>query len=324
VGTAGLILAIFITCLVIGKSGLSAIIAGQTLAYVLACVLCAKGVGFVHSALGAGRERFEMVLGFAGYGMPITIWFLFYTVLTLCDRFFIERYQGEYFVGIYAANATIALGIVSLIATPLIMTLHPLLMKAWDAGNCDVVNVLINEAVNWLLMTLVLGVAFVEITKDFWLKRVMNRAYLEGGGAISTLMAAGVLWQVGTYCHKVLEFRKKTAAMASILGFCVGVSMLFDWLFVGSYGYLAAAFGMVLGNLLYVLFTTALGERIEKGVRIRLNVKKLFIISLAASVAIMLRSDLLISGLILLGILFLYARWSFEKVLIFRSVGGAI
>jgi O-antigen/teichoic acid export membrane protein len=321
VGTTATLLIFFLLCRSSTKGSLSAIIIAQISAYSWPILVGCRGEGFRDGLRLRKKVLLRKVWTLIKYGLPITVWFLFYTVLNSSDKFFIEHFQGAHYVGIYAANATLALGLVSLIATPVIMTLHPLLMKAWDAGQHGMVNVVINEAINLVLMTGVFIIAMVEMTKEYWLKRLLNEAYVAGGNAIPVLVLAGVLWQVGSYCHKVLEFRQKTGYMAIILGGCVIVSLIFDRLFVPIGGYLAAAWGLVVGNFLYVFSTAALGERFEKKVRIRVNGYRLLVMLGLAAFAILLKDRAALAWFVMLGLAWLYCLWTWERFTVLRAVG---
>lgn len=205
--------------------------------------------------------RSTQVRQLAQYGWPFTLWFACFAGLNVADRIMLGMILDESAVGVYGANYRLIVGGVTLLGAPLATAAHPIIMAAWDSGDR-----LAARRLGRRLCALVAGVGvcivFVAMTIGTRLVAVvLGNSYVASAGLVGTIAAAGVLWQMGIYSHKVLEAQKSTRLLA-FLGLCaLTVNVVGNAVMIPTLGLLGAALASVLGYGVYVGATLYFGRQ---------------------------------------------------------------
>src|SRR5690606_34874656 len=80
-------------------------------------------------------DRSASVAGaFWRFGWPMTIWLALSSVLVYADRVIVSASLGPERAGAYAATADLIVRGFAMVTFPVTMTLHPIVMRAWNAG----------------------------------------------------------------------------------------------------------------------------------------------------------------------------------------------
>ncbi len=200
---------------------------------------------------------------FLKYGVPLTGWFLFSSSLPLVDRYIIQLHRGEVEVGIYSASYTLMNGLATLIAGPLVMMAHPILMRAWDKGDREVVSRWLGSIVELLFVMNLFLTSLVSIFVGELSGVLLGSSFRDGQRlAMPLIFLAGAIWQIAMYAHKPLEFTGRTRLMVVLLGSVVLFSAVGNWYLVPVLGYLAACIVWLSSSVLYFLLATAVGKQV--------------------------------------------------------------
>lgn len=200
----------------------------------------------------------------ARYGLPLVGWFVASYTLNVSDRYVIQFFRGAGEVGIYAANYTFSAGIGGLMAAPVLLATHPLLMRAWDGGRRDVAERWLGLIVEWFVVAGVLAVGILAVFSADVARLLLGPEFREGHVVIPIAMAGAVAWQLGLYAQKPLEFEGR---VRSVLWIGVAAAVLnvgINLLLVPVFGYVAAACSTVVSYVAYAMLTAWMGRRILK------------------------------------------------------------
>jgi O-antigen/teichoic acid export membrane protein len=194
------------------------------------------------------------------YGLPMAGWVFAGSLLDVGDRYVIQAFRGEVEVGIYGANYSLVANAMLIAAAPVLLAAHPMLIRAWNAGDGE-------GAARWLGMIvhafMIAGLLLVAVVAVFSTEIVLllGESFREGHRVLPVALAGGVLWQLGMYSHKPLEFRGRTGLMFAIGIVAAAVNIGLNLLLVPRFGYMAAAYTTVVSFGLYLGITTWVGRR---------------------------------------------------------------
>jgi O-antigen/teichoic acid export membrane protein len=187
-----------------------------------------KSPGIIGSITLLRRENFFRYLKLAiSYGGPFSLWFLFCQIYTFSDRFFLSSAGFAADVGRYSAARDLLLGIASMLAMPLLMVAHPMIIRIWTERKAALeIEQIINRN---LTIILVIGVLFCTVLLGY------------GGKIFSTLFSSryqlrdfeyamigcAIFFSVASmYAHKAMEVTGRTMSMAMLGAAVAGFSIL--------------------------------------------------------------------------------------------------
>lgn len=83
--------------------------------------------------------------------------------LGIADRFVIGAFRDTREVGIYSANYTLVTMALGLLATPILMATHPIIMNAWEQSPGKNISRVIGVLSRYYLIAMVLFVTIVGV-----------------------------------------------------------------------------------------------------------------------------------------------------------------
>jgi O-antigen/teichoic acid export membrane protein len=208
------------------------------------------------------REWFPEVRSIAAYGFPVVGFTVSATLLDLSDRWVIQYFHGEGAVGIYAANYSLVFGTIGLVALPMLLATHPFLMRAWESGDRAAAGRWLGRIVEWYLVAGTLLVGTVGLYASDIANVMLGPAFRPGHRIIPVVLAGMIVWQLGMYSHKPLEFTRRTGVMFAL---CVAVTLanfLANLAVVPRLGYMGAAWTSLAAYAAYTVVVTIIGRRI--------------------------------------------------------------
>lgn len=214
------------------------------------------------SRKAAGTEWIGGVRSFATYGLPMTVWYFAANLLNFGDRYVIQWFRGASEVGIYTANYTLITGAVGLLAMPITLTVHPMLMKSWNCGDKESTSKWLGIIVEVYSMIGILLVGTIWLFSNDIAEMFLGQSFREGSVILPIVIAGVVIWQLGTYTHKPFEFTSKTRVMMFLALLSVLINMAIDVVFVPRYGYIAAAYSTLVSYSFYTVTISILGQRL--------------------------------------------------------------
>jgi O-antigen/teichoic acid export membrane protein len=220
------------------------------------------------SRLGRGAFRqawraidIPLARRFFAYGAPMAGWLIGSTFLSVGDRFVIQWAHGPSQVGIYSANYMLIAGGAALLASPILLAAHPLLMRQWDSGARDDAARSLGRIIEVLLTGAILLIGPMIVFARDLAEWVLAAEFAAGYPVLAIAFGGTLLWQVGLYLQKPFEFMGRTTLL---MGLSVGAALMnivLNILFVPRFGYLAAAWTTLACCGGYAMLAGVLGRR---------------------------------------------------------------
>ncbi len=219
------------------------------------------GVPHPRDVLAQARRHVPALRTLASYGLPMVGWYLAAVFLDVGDRYLIQLLRGSAEVGLYAANYSLVYGAVGLLSAPMLLAAHPFLMRAWGEGRSVEAAAWLGRIARWYL---VLGAV---LTGSVWLVArdvaglLLGPQFRDGWVILAPLLAGFVLWQLGMYTHKPLEFAGRTRTMFVAALVVAALKVALNLALLPTFGYEAAAWTTMGCFATYAVATYALGRR---------------------------------------------------------------
>jgi O-antigen/teichoic acid export membrane protein len=212
--------------------------------------------GRIATVLRSAQAR-ALVRAFAGFGLPMTIWYLSGILLDIGDRFVINAFLGPAAVGVYDANYRLISGTAILMVIPVTLTLHPYLMNISGSGDSQRISSVIGAIVEKMTLVGLLAVGLTALFSRDLATLLLGPQFREGH-VIMPIVLAGVLFNnIGTFAHKPFEIVGRTRPMV-VFGLVSAVAnVAMNIALVPFFGYLGSAYATLLS---YALYTACVGH----------------------------------------------------------------
>lgn len=214
----------------------------------------------------AMRMDRALVRSFFSYGMPVIGWTLGGQLLSLSDRYIIGVYRGAAEVGVYSASYNLVAMGFGLVATPLLMAAHPIIMNAWQRMRREDVPGAIRSFSRYYLLAALPVVAVVSVLGREIVQLLVGEAFHEGYRVVPWVLGGTAAWGLAMYGHKGFELLEQTGRMFALVAVSAVVNVVLNLLFVPRFGFVAAAVSTFVGYALYpvlVWFVSRSGLRWE-------------------------------------------------------------
>ena len=188
------------------------------------------------------------------YGIPMALWVLCFQLLLQANRVIIGQLRSQEEVGIYASTYDLINGSISLIMTPFLLAVHPVIMQlSARNGNVVAIEQLLMRVVRYLLL---LGSAILllsAIVNNHLFALVLGPGYGVEGWVVPVLVAASLVGGISMYSHKGLEVTNRTLLMLGVAAVTVAMNVVLNVLLVDRFGYQASATIALFSYLFYML-----------------------------------------------------------------------
>ena len=241
----------------------------------------------IHFSLAIQQFDWPLAKKLLGYGLPMSIWFLSFQMLSLANRLIIASLRSYDEAGIYSSAYDLINGSLSLMMTPFLLAAHPIIMQLWaQSRDRTAIEELIKRISRYLLLLCVPIFAFSLIINNELFGFFLGKGFNILGWVVPILVAAAFFAQFSMYFHKGLEIAERTRIMMGVAIVCACFNVGLNLLFIGEYGYPAAAIFALLSYLIYILIVFRLSRRF---IRIRLpwsSVTRIMIAAASASLSL--------------------------------------
>lgn len=198
------------------------------------------------------------------FGWPLSVWLGVSSLTLYVDRFILESHVDPTVLGRYAAAADLIVRGFAMLVGPVLLAVHPAVMKLYNRGDKQVARQMLNRTMIWTALGVLLAVVLVSVLGQLALESIVG-ATPPSRATVTFLALGGGLWQFALLAHKGLELEHRTKEMMFLAGAALLVEMVVGSLLVDTRGTAAVAFGLFSGGLLYVGW--ALGRSIQLGRR---------------------------------------------------------
>lgn len=200
-------------------------------------------------ALDIGLSR-RMV----SFGVPLIGWTLGFTLLNFSDRLLLELIDGSSSVGIYTSNYMLANQGASLIFSPLIQAMHPLIFNSLSGNSENQLGEYITRYTRYLLLAGSPAIAYAIVLSPSFTTALLAPRYADGYLVVPIVVTGLFTWNLANIGHKSLEAAEKTKIMLIGVIISLLINIIANIPLIQVYGYIGAAIATVMGFLAYPLF----------------------------------------------------------------------
>lgn len=198
------------------------------------------------------KTNTKLVSEMMSYGWPVVLIGAFTQLLSSIDQIVLKYngYSNE--VGIYAANYNIAEKSVFAFLAIFISTFTPILYKNINSKNFDLLLQIRKGVLQFLLFALPIVVLLAIFSRTISAV-FLDKKYVEGHWIIPIIAFSGIFVGIASFYAEVLTVAKKTKLLALLYGVALIVNVIFNIVFIPTYGILAAVGATFLAYLVLVV-----------------------------------------------------------------------
>jgi len=230
----------------------------------------AVGLARLARAVGGWSPPLSVDFGrYASYGMPMLGFMLASEARPLLDRVIITAHAGEGSVGIYASNYAIGVSSVGLLALPMLLAAHPILMGMANAANPDAEGFhRANAAFMRIFLVVMTPIALIAVPNAATVARLaVGPEYVAGHPVIALGFVGSVVNGLALYVGKTLEWHRRTRTLLLLNVASLVVTTGFNVVAVGRVGYVGAGYGYCVGAVVYLALVWVAARR-DRGVTV--------------------------------------------------------
>ena len=198
------------------------------------------------------------------FGYLITSWLMISNLFNVVDRFIIRHYFNFEEVGVYSVVYDLIYRVTSFATMPVLLTLHPLIMKLWNENRKKDALGLIRKAVFILFLLLIAELIGYLIFGNWVFETLFHLESKPLLVLMIPLIISSVLWQAALFLHKPLEILFRQRQM--IIGITISLlsNIILNFIFVPRFGFQAAAYTTLASTLIYFVFVLAVTGSYKK------------------------------------------------------------
>jgi O-antigen/teichoic acid export membrane protein len=213
--------------------------------------LSGGGAQSLLSDLIPAKQERGLLLTLFQFGWPLAAWFFVIQFLGVSDRYFLQRYSLMQ-AGAYASMYDTIVRSLSLLFTPIILAVHPVVMRHWNQGQRQRALSIIRKGIRFeVLSFLPILIAFV-LGARLIVRLILGHSLPGAELVVAPLLVSGFLWQLALLVHKPLEILCKTRRMLLAISVSLAVNLVGNILFIPRYGFLAPACTGALAAFVYI------------------------------------------------------------------------
>jgi O-antigen/teichoic acid export membrane protein len=212
--------------------------------------------------LKKNKETFtvvESVRQLLWFGWPISLWYGVSFSFPFAERTLIQRYLGAATAGQYAAVYDVIYRGCGFLLLPIVLAVHPRIMKAHSLGRADESRRLWGAGLTLQLIVSCVVTAAVVVAGPWIIRLTGLRSTDTAMTLVYPLAAAGCVWQISLIAHKQLEARRQTRSMLAFLMVALVVNVVINMATLPRFGAVAAAYTLLLTGALYVVCVVLAG-----------------------------------------------------------------
>ena len=189
----------------------------------------------------------------------MSIWGCLGLFLPYLDRLFILNYLSDELLGEYSTINELTFRAFSFLIFPFTMAIHPRIVKLWNNNKKKEVVLLVKTAIKAVMIIFVstiMLIFFFENQFFYLLNIIIPSLSIESKKIILPLTAAGILWQLSFYTHKMIELKEKTYLMILFIIISILINIIGNSIFIEKFGIISTAYVSLLSSVIYCFFTT--------------------------------------------------------------------
>jgi len=191
---------------------------------------------------------------FFKYGAPLSLWFVFAYLLSYIDKLFMFKYSGAEAQGNYQAIFDLLFRGITIIISPIVTSLFPILTSAYVRGDNTQIRKLMKKIINYeltgFLAASILYWLFGYRLLFFILKIPDNFTFKLMGFIV---ICGTFIWQIAILAQKRFELKQKTFFLSGMVFIAFLTQLLFYIIFKKYNNQLLYPLGFLLSAFVYLV-----------------------------------------------------------------------
>jgi O-antigen/teichoic acid export membrane protein len=196
---------------------------------------------------------FKLLTSFFKYGAPMSLWFIFYYLLSYIDKLFMLKYCGPVFQGNYQAIFDLIFKSIGIIISPVTTSLFPILVLAYQNSNTNEIKKLLKKILFFELIALTITTFMYWLFgADLLLNILKINPSITYKWIGFIVLLTGFIWQFAVLIHKKYELKKQSKILLLIITIAFITQMIFYFLFQKNNSPLIFPLGFLLSAVMYL------------------------------------------------------------------------
>ena len=209
-------------------------------------------IGLFQSLAGKNFSH-DLAKQFLRYGLPITMSFLAFWILSLSDRYLIEYFQSTSQVGFYSVGYVISEKTLNFLYMILMLAAYPIIVDSWEKHGKDYTQHLISELTRIFFIICIPFLVILVTLPDHVLLVFASDKFIKGANVLP-LIAIGVFFNgLNQYVLKSFELQKKSYKIAGLAFFAGSTNIIANIILIPRLGYVGAGVSACLAYIVYFL-----------------------------------------------------------------------
>jgi len=188
------------------------------------------------------------------FGWPLSLWFVFATLLNISDRYLISYFLDLNKVGEYSAIYDLMYKSLACLLGPLLTAIHPRVVKYYNEGNTMVALRILRRAIIFELGIFVVIMIILYFFKDYLAIRLLGFGdETKTMDLVMPIFIGSFLWHIAMLIHKPMELKKQTKPMLIAVLIALTANIIGNILLMPIYGLIVAAYTTIMGSAIYLL-----------------------------------------------------------------------
>jgi len=204
------------------------------------------------------EKNTRLLKSFFKYGAPLSLWFIFSYLFSYIDKLFMYKNMGAEAQGNYQAIFDLLFRGISLIMSPILTSLFPILTSAYVKGDNSKIKTLIKKIIGYELSSFLLAsVCYWWFGANLLLSllKIPNTFTFKLIGFI--VVCGAFVWQIAILVQKRFELKQKTFFLLAMVFISFLIQLLFYIIFKDFNSPLLYPLGFLLSTFIYLVLISA-------------------------------------------------------------------
>lgn len=174
------------------------------------------------------KKQIYLFKSFFNYGAPLSLWLVFAYLLSYIDKLFMFKYLGAEAQGNYQAIFDLLFRGITLIISPIVTSLFPILTSAYVRGDNTEIRKLMKKIISYELWGFLAGSVLYWIFGYrllFFILKIPNTFTFRLMGFI--VICGTFIWQIAILAQKRFELKQKTFFLLTMVFIALLAQLLF-------------------------------------------------------------------------------------------------
>lgn len=213
-----------------------------------------KQLGKFTDETDVSEKLTQTLKSFLVYGGPISLWFVFSYSIALVDKYFMLHSAGANDQGNYQALFDLLSRSITLLCSPVVISLFPLITEAYQANKTNEIKKLLKRVI-----VIELWALFATFILYWWFGSAILSALLKVPDTTEyklmgeIIIAGSFMWQIGIVAHKYYEIKFKNVQLLVMVAIAFISQLALYWIFSKNASHLLYPAGYAFASAVYLI-----------------------------------------------------------------------